>query len=281
MNQRTLNLKNSTVEYWFTDFDESKKTLLLVHGFRGTHRGLSRVAEHLTDKYNIIVPDLPGFGDSSSFKTGKANLDNYVDFLHDFTESLNLKTPPIIVAHSFGTIISSAFVAKCPNLADQKIVLICPIPSAPVHGFLKKVANVVISSGTKILPERLARAITGNRIVAEAVTLQMSTTKDKELKKYIRTEHRRHFNKFTTAKSMLEGLETSITRSVAEFAPDIDKTVLVIAGKLDNLAKLKNQEELVAKFMSPANLEIIHETGHLVHYETPKKAAEHISAFIS
>lgn len=38
--------------------------LLLLHGFPQTHRIWRRVAEQLADRFTLIMPDLPGYGDS-------------------------------------------------------------------------------------------------------------------------------------------------------------------------------------------------------------------------
>ena len=42
------------------------RTILVVHGFRGDHHGLLRVADQLPDM-RLIMPDLPGFGRSAAF----------------------------------------------------------------------------------------------------------------------------------------------------------------------------------------------------------------------
>ena len=46
--------------------------LLLLHGFPETARGWSKMAPPLADHFHVIVPDLPGYGDSRI-----ANIDGF------------------------------------------------------------------------------------------------------------------------------------------------------------------------------------------------------------
>jgi pimeloyl-ACP methyl ester carboxylesterase len=55
--------------------------------------------------------------------------------------------------------------------------------------------------------------------------------------------------------------------------------VLVIAATLDDITDIDIQRRVVSKYPN-ANLVEIQGVGHLVHYEAPSQAANHISSFI-
>src|SRR5665811_1543877 len=81
---------------YYTYSDKSKlPVIVMIHGFRGTHHGLELIAKQL-DGYRVIVPDLPGFGESKPLEN-EHSLKNYVTWLGKFINNLNLSTPPILL----------------------------------------------------------------------------------------------------------------------------------------------------------------------------------------
>ena len=44
------------------------RTIILVHGFRGDHHGLSAIAGALGD-HHVVIPDLPGYGKTAPVDT--------------------------------------------------------------------------------------------------------------------------------------------------------------------------------------------------------------------
>jgi Predicted hydrolases or acyltransferases (alpha/beta hydrolase superfamily) len=278
MEEMFISLPNADVYYWRNDFQSTKQTLLLVHGFRGDHNGLRFIAENLANEYNVIVPDLPGFGKSGKFKSGKHDLDNYVDTLNDFIKSLRLKKKPVLVAHSFGTIISAKLAYEAPELSSKDMVLICPIATTALSGLVQKTSDKLIGAAY-FLPENVGKRITGSKVVADVVSAKMTRTKDKETKKLIKEEHRKHFGKFASNKSMLEGLRATNNNSVGMFARDIDKRVLLIATEFDDVTSVQKQRRL-KKLFKNAELRVLKDTGHLVHYEAPDEAAAVIADFL-
>ena len=65
----TVQVAGTTVAYWTYEPVQATpetRTILVIHGFRGDHHGLLRVADQLPGM-RIIMPDLPGFGSSAAF----------------------------------------------------------------------------------------------------------------------------------------------------------------------------------------------------------------------
>ena len=79
-------------------------TILLIHGFRGDHHGLSAIAGALVG-YQALIPDLPGYGKSAEF-ADEHNLDNYAAWLVDYVKALG--TDVIVAGHSFGSLVVAA-----------------------------------------------------------------------------------------------------------------------------------------------------------------------------
>ena len=79
-----------------------KPTLILVHGFRGTHKGLLAIADCLRDDFTVLTPDIPGSGDNPELDN--KTLDGYAEWFHNYIKEKKLKKP-YIVGHSMGSII--------------------------------------------------------------------------------------------------------------------------------------------------------------------------------
>jgi pimeloyl-ACP methyl ester carboxylesterase len=62
-------------------------------------------------------------------------------------------------------------------------------------------------------------------------------------------------------------------------APLIGSPVLVIAAILDDITDIESQRKVVSLYPN-AQLVEIDKVGHLVHYEAPEQAAQHIARFI-
>src|SRR6478736_9054319 len=131
----TVSLDGSTVAYWTYEPLEATpdtRTILVVHGFRGDHHGLLRVADQLPDM-RIIMPDLPGFGGSDAFARGPHSVERYGQFITDFMAALELGPDTVLLGHSFGSIVAAHFVADNPD-AVRPLILINPIAAPALEG---------------------------------------------------------------------------------------------------------------------------------------------------
>lgn len=89
-------------------------TLVLVHGYTGSKENWYRLAEALGRRYRLLIPDLPGWGDSQR-KTGAdygyaaqaANLAAFIDKVAD--------GPVVLVGHSMGGGVVAVAAARYPD----------------------------------------------------------------------------------------------------------------------------------------------------------------------
>lgn len=253
-----------------------KPTLIMIHGFRGTHHGLLLIAKKLKG-YNIIIPDLPGFGKGPKLET--YDLDSYVQWLHEFIQKHTAGNPPVLLGHSFGSIICAAYAKKYPQTITR-LVLVNPIGAPALEGpnkIMTKLAITYYKIGTK-LSEKHAQKWLAAKPVVRIMSMTMAKTHDKGLRTYIHNQHDQYFSRFHSPQSVLEGFTTSVSHNVGDFAKKIPTHTLLIAGSLDDITPLSAQYALVKKFPS-ARLKVINDVGHLTHYETPEIVAEHVQAF--
>jgi pimeloyl-ACP methyl ester carboxylesterase len=255
----------------------TKQTIILIHGFRGTHHGLELIANHLKS-FEVVIPDLPGFAEGDILP--RYDLDAYVNWLAQFIKQQHLSVPPILLGHSFGSIVSAAYAAKY-NDTIEKLILVNPIGAPALEGprgILTKLAVFYYWLGTK-LPNKLSHKWLASRMVVNIMSKTMTKTKDKSLRKYIDDQHHQYFSRFHTSQSVSEAFATSVNNSIRDFAKKITTPTLLIAGTKDDITPLAKQKELQALFPN-ATLEVIEHVGHLTHYETPDQVAFFVEDFV-
>ncbi|KAL6694068.1 Alpha/Beta hydrolase protein [Trichoderma pleuroticola] len=111
------------------DASSSKRPpLLLLHGFPQTHRIWHRVAAQVKDKYNIVMIDLRGYGNSSK----PADVSQYVKSLMALDcvkvmDELGITEPFFICAHDRGARVAHKLCVNHPDRVRKAIFLdICP-----------------------------------------------------------------------------------------------------------------------------------------------------------
>ena len=113
-----LDAEGSKVHY----FEEGEgKPLVLVHGWLGSSAfGFKHVIPGLAEHYQVIAPDLPGFGETEELK-GKHTIETYVDFLRGFIEKKRL-TKISLVGVSFGGAVCLRFAQKYPMYLEKLVL---------------------------------------------------------------------------------------------------------------------------------------------------------------
>ena len=273
-----ITIGGTETAYWEYNPDK-QPTLILIHGFRGTHHGLAKIVEALPE-YRLIVPDLPGFGESEALSMGHS-ITNYMDWLHQFRAKVDTAYQSYIVGHSFGTIIASHYAAAHPG-AVRKLVLINPIGSPALESeqrFLVQLAILYYWLARK-LPASAARAWVSMKPATKIMSVAMRKTKDKSIRRYIDEQHYAHFSSFANPTQLAQAFRTSVSHDVYQIAHELHIPTLLIAGEKDDITSLAKQRHLHGA-ISGAQLVVIDGVGHLTHYETPGEVAAAIRNFIS
>lgn len=252
--------------------------LFLVHGFRGDHHGLLRIIEALPG-HRVIVPDLPGFGQSDPF-SGQHDVAAYASFVRDSVGRLALGPETVLVGHSFGSIIAGRAAADAPD-AFAALVLINPISAPALEGSSRlatRLAELYYRLGAA-LPEQAGQALLRNRIIVRAMSELMAKTRDRQLRRWIHGQHRAYFSAFASRDVVLQAFTASISATVRDSASRLQLPVLLIAAEKDDLGTVQTQQELAA-LIPDSTLVVLPNVGHLVHYEAPDAAAAHITDFV-
>ncbi|SRR5579885_712889 len=113
-------------------------TLLLLHGYEDSKEVWLPVAQYLTPNFRVIIPDLPGWGDSSRNAGANYDYTAQADRLRAFIEKLNLGGVAI-AGHSMGGGIAGVYASKYPQ--DIGALILIDSAGAPFkeNAFLREV----------------------------------------------------------------------------------------------------------------------------------------------
>jgi pimeloyl-ACP methyl ester carboxylesterase len=242
------------------------RTIILVHGFRGDHHGLSAIAGAL-DNHHVVIPDLPGYGKSSAFSE-KHDLAAYGQWCAKFAAEFE---NPVVLGHSFGSLV----VAKSWEFGmRQPTVLLNPISTTQGDSLAGKVADLYYKLGSRGL---IGSALLRSTPIVRGMSMAMATTWDLKLRSFIHDQHHRYFSNYTEDRVILEGYEAASSGNVQDFVDSRPAQLLLIAGAKDMIAPLPGQLELQAK--TQAELRTL-DCGHLTHYETPLEVGIIVRDFV-
>lgn len=276
----SLNADGHETAAWIYGGDEQERPLLMIHGFRGDHHGMDLIAGEIRDR-PVIVPDLPGFGETLPLENG-LGLQSYVDFLSALVAEV-VRTggrAPIVLGHSFGSILVSHLAAQQPE-ATPELILINPITTPALEGsarFATALTRAYYGLGAK-LPERAGRALLSSPVIVRVMSEVMATTDDPGLRSYIHDQHAKYFSAFSDRASLAEAFDTSVSHTVTEVADALTMPTLVIAGDSDAIAPIDATRSFAADLRDPSFVELVG-VGHLVHYERSEAAASAIADFV-
>ncbi len=104
-----INIKNVNINY-VRYGKEDAKTIVYLHGWGQNIAMMKPVADPFTDEYNVLIVDLPGYGDSEE-PPYAWTVNDYVECFKEMFEKLNIDKP-ILIGHSFGGKISLLYASK-------------------------------------------------------------------------------------------------------------------------------------------------------------------------
>ncbi|MFC5742497.1 alpha/beta fold hydrolase [Dyella tabacisoli] len=97
-------------------------TLVLLHGFAANKEVWMDVAKQLTPHFHVIIPDLPGWGESSRNDGASYSVDAQASRLQSFVDALRLQRF-VLVGHSLGGAIAGVYSADHPeHVAELALV---------------------------------------------------------------------------------------------------------------------------------------------------------------
>lgn len=109
-------------------------TVVLLHGYPQSWRMWRGLLPELAASYQVVAPDLRGFGDSDAPPGGYDKKTVAAD-LHGLLAGLGLTGDIRLVGHDLGTMVAYAYAAAHPDEVSRLVLTEAPIPDESVYAF--------------------------------------------------------------------------------------------------------------------------------------------------
>lgn len=256
LKRQEIKLEGQKISYLVNEVDGP--VILILHGWGGAAQKYEKLATLLSSAgYGLVIPDLPGFGDSQRPPIKGWTLDDYVKIMRQFTTELKLKNF-YLYAHSFGGRVALKWLAEKPTPVKGAILVGAAGLKQPWS--LKKIIAWPVAKIGKII--FLIPPLIFVRPLMKKMLYGALREKD-----YVDSG----LMKNTFKKVTREDLRPILSM--------INTPVLIIWGKHDKYVPLKYGKEM-ANGIAGAKFEVIETGGHGLHLQQPAEVADLIGNFI-
>lgn len=236
----------------------SGEPLLILHGWGGSHHSWAKVQAILVDKgYRVIVPDLPGFGDSQEPQKPQT-VGNYSDFILKLVDKMNLSSF-FLLGHSFGGRVAIKFTKQNPQRVKK--LILCDASGVKLE--LDSKAKIVSALS------RFGNALFSKRIFSEF----------KKSAKSVFHFFLRHKDYVRVQGVMRETLKLVIAEDLSHELSAIKVQTLILWGEKDNMVPLKAAYIFKEKIVN-SELKIFPKIKHNPHRQIPDELSEIIDQFL-
>ncbi len=255
-----------TVRYW-TYGNPQAPAMVLLHGFRGNHRGLILLAQLLLH-YRVIVPDLPGWGESDPL-TVRHDFSNYSIWLREFISTV-ASNGVVLAGHSYGAVMAMLYAAKHHDGLRQLILIEPVLGDRTISNRLGQLYYQIADR----LPPAIQNAWIKNTVLNRLTTEIMTVTKNRETKRRIVADEQANVPQIRTPVE-LEAFHSFYETTFDSIAQKISTPTLVIAGDRDQMTPLSATQKFTEK-LPHGKLVVLPGAGHFAPMEIPSAIAQAI-----
>lgn len=233
------------------------RVLLLLHGWGDSLRTYDKLIADLSNRFQVIRLDLPGFGQTQPPHEAW-NLDNYADFVRDFLIKVQVKEVFAIVGHSNGGALAIRAIAK-GELSPEKLVLLA---SSGVRDTakVKKVLTKTVAKTGKVATFWLPKS-----------------TRQKLQKKLYGTIG----SEMLDNPHLEETFKLTVRQDIQRDAVKITIPTLLIYGDQDKATPLESVGKQLNTRIAGSYLKIIPGADHFVHQVATTEVSKDIQEFLA
>lgn len=134
----------------YSKYGSGDKLIVILHGWGCNKEMFANIAEHLSKKYTVIVPDLPGFGESAE-PPEAYSVGDCTNMMIDFIKSFGFKSVSLI-GHSYGgRVIIKMFSKEDLPFKIEKVCLVDSAGIKPKKTLGQKLSLLCYKGGRRIL----------------------------------------------------------------------------------------------------------------------------------
>jgi 3-oxoadipate enol-lactonase len=238
--------------------------LVFLHGIGGGGRSFQRQVDALSDQFDCIAWDVPGYGGTALLPT--VTFETISAALAQFLDDLKLSSVHL-VGHSLGGMIAQDFVARYPARV-RSLILSCTSPAfgRPDGDFQKQFIAARLDplergmtmedNARELMPSLMPAAAPGDLAMAIACMAEVP---------------------IPTYRAIVHCLVTFDRRASL---PDIAVPTLVLATENDRAAPAQVLEKMASKIPG-ARYVCLPQVGHLAYLEDPEAFSKEVRGFVA
>jgi len=248
--------------------------LLVLHGWGASSESWQKVQENLSG-FELIIPDLPGFGESDD-PPEPWTIKDYLNFIQVFIEKLNLDEF-YLVGHSFGGSLAVKFAITAPDKV-KKIILIDSAGIKPKPKLMVRALKFMARKG-KGLASLLVGPLSHFKESSKELFYKLIENTDYGSSNEVMKETMKNIFDYYTK---TDNKELS-SEQRGKFISDLEKVknqTLLIWGEEDKIIPLE-YGKVFNKKINNSTLKIISDVGHSPHLKSPLKLVQIIDDYLS
>ncbi|MCY3410615.1 MAG: alpha/beta hydrolase [Candidatus Heimdallarchaeota archaeon] len=214
-----------------TEFDPTKRTLALIHGYLGTNDDFFPLMNKYKKDYNILALDLRGHGESDSPTEISWRIEDFTFEVYQVISSFIPTNHKVdIVASSLATAIALQFTKDYPDLVNSLILI------SPTNKFSRNFLKQFLINVGKIAPDFVMNTL----VDVFNVVMPLFVFNEKERELVVDGFNRIKNIDIATHRKIFE--ETTLNYHIDVY--DIRKKTLIIAGLNDTTVPYSDSYEL-------------------------------------
>jgi abhydrolase domain-containing protein 6 len=241
-------------------------TILLLHGYTGNKDLWLKFAPYLTKDYHVVIPDIPGFGESSMIEKDSYDVSSQTLRLHKFAQAIELKKFHI-AGNSMGGGLSELYAIHYPD----EIISVGLFDATGVNSSEKSIAYKMFEKGEN--PFLIKDSSDMQRMMALLFFKQPFLPYPLEKVMFKTYLANRHFYD----KEFKEGFPD--LNSPEKDLPNIKAPALILWGDKDNIIDISSVP-VFEKGLKNHKTVIIKDCGHCPQMEKPQETATQYMDFI-
>ena len=246
---------------------KSNETIILIHGFGANKDSWLYLAKELSKDYHLIIPDLPGHGDSFKTDSKKYTIVNQATWLNDFIAKKKIKNITLI-GNSMGGAISLRYSNLYPEKLNNLILITsfsssCIGVESEYSRLLSKGVNPLITNNLEDYEKLLDFVMYERRYIPSPI---LEVLAENKMERKLLDE--KIFSDFISNMFKKEDILNNITINT-----------LILWGEYDRVIDLECANILEENIKTSKKL-ILKNVGHVPQVEVPDKLSNIISNFL-
>ena len=237
--------------------------LLLIHGTGSSGPSWAAVAERLSDRFELLLPDLPGHGATQGFADHRAGLPRMADALATLLDELAW-SPALVAGHSAGAAVMLQMTLD-GRIAPRGLLSVNgalePLPALVRHVF-PPLARLIAAS--PLLPRIAAARASRPAALARLIASTGSQLATRDVERY-----QRLLSQPGHVRGALDMMAHWRLDTLQAALPGLNTPLWLAAGTADGTVPCA-QSERVARWVPRARYLPLPKLGHLAHEEAPE-----------